>query len=262
MKNIAFITGAGVSTPSGIPDFKTVSSNWQHELPREEILSTSYFKQNPEKFWEIYRTTFIWKNRAENAFHQLPRHLAQSGMTVDVLTQNVDGLHGQSLMFSNGKQLEEEHYTLIDPATESPFKQFRNYGQLSVWEAHGNASQVICQPCKDTTELASYTQETPQCEKCGNILKPNIALFGENINHYNQGIRAVINCDLLIVAGTSLDVGPVNHLPHYMNTDNMNPEAKSVWVNTTPPPASHHFDETYIGDVTSFAEEFETLFLQ
>lgn len=255
MKNIAFLTGAGVSTESGIPDFQTISANWIYETPREEVFSVWFYRDYPEKFWEIYRNTFMWENKEPNDFHNLPKLLSASGRNVDVLTQNVDGLHGKSLSFIEGRQLAKDGYTLL-PAEENPIKDLGKYGELSVWEAHGNASEVICVGCREVSELSSLLAEAPKCEKCDKFFKPNISLFGEGISHYGEGRRAIINCDVLIVAGTSLDVGPVNELPLYMESHNMVAKARSIWVNKTPPPDSYNFDEMYLGSVSEFAKDF------
>lgn len=255
VRDVAFLTGAGVSVDSGIPDFRTNPQKWKFDLPREEVFSRSFFKQNPQKFWDIFKETFVWDNKFPNVFHKLPEMLAASGRRVDVLTQNVDGFHGTNKEFMSGKELSDDGYTLLDTSFENLSVDF-NYGSLSVFEAHGNKSRVVCLGCFETQPLQNvFHEDLPRCKKCEKVLKPDVSLFGEGVSGFSDGVRAVINCDVLIVAGTSLQVGPVNELPLYMK-QNMKPYAKSVWVNKQEPPSHYDFDEVFVGECSDFPEYF------
>lgn len=222
-EKIVILTGAGISTDSGIPTFKQAEKEWEHELPRNEIMSIPYFKRNPENFWEIYRTMDFTAKK--NKFHKFCEKLSEL-KNVQIFTQNIDGLH-------DGK---------------------------NVTELHGNAKRVICinrQCTQPTYDLNEFNEKIPKCPKCNEILKPDISLFLEGINGFSDVRDAVVDCDLLIVAGTSLTMGPINEIPLYLHWKNEN--NKSVWINIEEPPKDYEFDYYYLNGSTKFAEEFTNI---
>lgn len=187
-KRITVLTGAGISTASGIPDFRSRGGLYDNDLPMERLLSRSYFNANPRKFWAYFKSTFDLDNlsiRRPNEGHLFIKELETSGKEVTVLTQNVDGLH-------------------------------RLAGSTSVLELHGTLHIAICPRCKkkyDMTDLLNV--EIPKCALDGVILKPDVVLFEEAVLHMEEAYAAVCEAEMFIVMGSSLEVYPVNTLPSY-----------------------------------------------
>lgn len=154
---VMVLTGAGVSTNSGIPDYKTLDENWPFEEDRFSISSLPYFLQEPEKFWEAHRYIFDPCRAAEpNEFHYSLAELENKVASVNVFTQNVDGLHQKA-------------------------------GNSQVTEMHGNANQVICigrnSGCRRVFKTSEFDHmDVPLCPDCNIPLKPNVSLFMEGIN--------------------------------------------------------------------------------
>ena len=217
-KNIVFLTGAGISIDSGIPDFKTTDTNWTYDIPRIELLSRPYFNQNPKHFWKVYREVFINKLDAKpNEFH----HFVSSLENVTVITQNVDGLHTKA-------------------------------GSTNVIEMHGNMENAICTrlSCHAIYPILEFCDEDlPRCPKCNEIMKPDISLFMEGINGYSNAQEAVVEADLFIVAGTSLQVGPANELPFF--TVRGTPTT-TLWINPEEPPECYDFDKKFLVSTSDF----------
>lgn len=225
--HIVFLTGAGVSTDSGIPDFKTQEKNWKYNLPRAEIFSRPYFNQNPKEFWKIYRETFNNHLLKPNRFHYLVSAL-QNSHKVTVTTQNVDGLHSMA-------------------------------GSENVIEMHGNMNKAICtrlscQAKYDINEF--YDEDLPRCPKCNKVMKPDISLFFEGITGFSDSQWALYEADLLVVAGTSLDVGPANELPFYAK---MGKPTKTLWINADNPPYDYDFDYKFIGEISKFVDNLTSI---
>lgn len=185
------LTGAGISTPSGIPDFRsTDSSLWQRFDPFE-VASLSTFRYHPEKFFDWMRSLAgdIYA-ASPNAAHQGVAQLEQAGFIKTVITQNIDGLHQRA-------------------------------GSKRVLEVHGGLDSLTCASCYEKYPSDGYIQpylesgEMPRCPGCGGILKPDIVLMGEQLpaRTWLQAQEACKNCDLMIVAGSSLEVLPVAGLP-------------------------------------------------
>lgn len=226
-KTIAFLTGAGVSTDSGIPDFQTVDEAWPFDRSRAEVTNINYFKRDPRRFWEAFRYLFTLKTSVEpNSFHRAVADLEKRGKEVIVLTQNVDGLHGAA-------------------------------GSTQVGELHGNIRQVICSrpSCKETKTLEEVAhEEVPRC-KCGKFFRPDTVLFGENPRFFGDAKDVCLAAGLLVVAGTALDVGPVNDLPRYR--DWYYPEAPTLWMNRDPAPFGYHFSHSFEGELSAAVELLE-----
>lgn len=226
-KKITVLTGAGVSTDSGIPDFKTTDKNWSHNFSREQATSMHFFKRDPEAFWEIYRDLFESKLNAEpNRFHRWVASL-EADHDVTVLTQNVDGLHLAA-------------------------------GSSNVLEIHGSTKRVVClsKECRRIFSAAEYRNEKiPTCHDCGKILKPDVCLFDEGVKRFVEASEAVIASDLLIVAGTSLDVSPVNMLPRI--AEQSKGRINRLWVNLEDAPYGYNFNYSFTGSLKNFLKTFK-----
>ena len=188
--NIVFFGGAGVSTESGIPDFRSENGlyiNYKKNDP-EKILSYEYFMENTEKFYNFYRSKLVYQNATPNYAHKKLMELERAGKLKAVITQNIDGLHQAA-------------------------------GCTCVLELHGSIYRNTCMDCKKKYKLRKImmTDEIPKC-KCGGIIKPDVVLYGESLDQMviNRAILALREADLLIIAGTSLNVYPASGLiDHY-----------------------------------------------
>jgi len=183
-KRIVFFCGAGVSTASGIPDFRSSGGLFRQqwgELTPEMMLSESFFYLHPARFFEFYRAYMLHPEAKPNAAHHLMAALEQKKKLRGVVTQNIDGLH-------------------------------RIAGNRLVYEIHGSVHENHCMDCGREYDLQWMlgTQGVPKCEKCGAIVKPSVVLYGESLEKYTcmGACREISNCDVLIVAGTSLEVEP------------------------------------------------------
>lgn len=232
-RKITVLTGAGVSTDSGIPDFKSTDESWKFEEPREALLSAIYWRKNPEHFWEVYRSTLRSTASSNNLkpgpFHEWLVDLESQSQTalksVLILTQNVDGLHLKA-------------------------------GSSNVLEAHGNSSNAVCITCKTKVPMESVDSESlPLCKVCDySILKPDVSLFFEGVNGIGEFRTAIRRSDLLIVAGTSLNVGPVNELPLYAQ---INRRIPTLWLSNERPPDIYRFSYEIIGSIADFTRDFK-----
>ncbi len=189
-ENIVFFGGAGVSTESGIPDFRSVDGlyNSKYAYPPEEILSHTFFMNNVKEFYRFYFDKMIYPDKMPNACHKKLVELEQRGKLLAVVTQNIDGLHYKA-------------------------------GSENVFELHGSVHRNYCERCGKFHSLEyilTFAPNVPICE-CGGIIKPDVVLYEEPLD--NDLIRKTINyirsCDLLIVGGTSLNVQPAAGLIGY-----------------------------------------------
>jgi len=190
-EHIVSITGAGHSTPSGIPDFRSPDSGLWRSYNPMEVASIFGFRQRPERFFEWVRPMIKTMLEAKpNPAHKALADLEAQGRIKTVITQNIDGLHQQA-------------------------------GSQHVLEIHGNIRQATCIRCYQIEPLAKFIPglvengQIPRCPSCGSILKPNVILFGEQlpVNVLNAARREVQACDVILVAGTSLQVAPASDLP-------------------------------------------------
>ena len=192
-KRIVCFTGAGVSTPSGIPDFRggegLFSREWQGLTP-EMILSQSFFYLHPRRFFEYYRTHMLYPDAEPNAAHRALYALERAGKLRGVVTQNIDGLHKKA-------------------------------GNRLVYEVHGSVWENYCMDCNAFYGLNKILESEgiPRCDRCGGVVKPWVTLYGEAPDKYTcmGACREISNCDTLIVAGTSLSVEPAASLIGYFN---------------------------------------------
>lgn len=183
-RRIVFFGGAGVSTASGIPDFRGEDGLYAQkygELTPEMMLSQSFFYLHPAKFFEFYREQMLHPEAQPNAAHRKLFELERAGKLRGVVTQNIDGLH-------------------------------RAAGNRLVYEIHGSVHENYCMDCGREYDLNWLlgTQGVPRCERCGGVVKPYVVLYGEAPDKYTcmGACREISNCDTLIVAGTSLAVEP------------------------------------------------------
>lgn len=189
-RHFVVLTGAGFSTPSGIPDFRSDRGLWARYDPME-VASLQAFRHHPERFYRWMRPLARDILAAEpNAAHRALARLEQAPMEVTIITQNIDQLHQRA-------------------------------GSRRVIEVHGSLRTMTCTACYRQVEAAPYLPSyledgtIPHCEVCGAILKPDVILFGEQLPlvAYEQAREAVLVCDVMLVAGSSLEVMPVAGLP-------------------------------------------------
>lgn len=200
--NIVFFGGAGVSTESGIPDFRSVDGlyNQQYDYPPETILSHTFYRRNTEEFYRFYRNKMLCLDAKPNAAHLKLAQWEREGKLKAVVTQNIDGLHQAA-------------------------------GSKKVYELHGSVLRNFCESCHkfyDVNYIAN-SEGVPKCS-CGGDIKPDVVLYEEGLdqNTLAGAIRAISEADVLIVGGTSLAVYPAAGLLDYYNGN------KLVLVNKTP----------------------------
>jgi NAD-dependent deacetylase len=189
--NIVFFGGAGVSTESGIPDFRSVDGlyNQKYKYPPETIISHSFYRSNPEEFYRFYKDKMIFKDAKPNAAHRKLAELEAAGKLKAVVTQNIDGLHQMA-------------------------------GSKNVIELHGSIHRNYCERCHKFYDL-DYIVESkgvPTCE-CGGTVKPDVVLYEEglNDNDIENAIRYISEAETLIIGGTSLVVYPAAGLIRYFH---------------------------------------------
>ncbi|MBM7703116.1 NAD-dependent protein deacylase [Metabacillus iocasae] len=192
-KSICVFTGAGISTESGIPDFRSQNGLYRQNLTFVDVVSRSFFERRPKEFWPLFKEIFHIKMLHEykpNRGHQFIAALQSGGKDIRVITQNIDGLH-------------------------------QDAGNVHVYEIHGSIKKGHCPKCKTIYDLAYLNEkDIPRCSHilengrlCALILKPNVVLFGDSIYQFEEAVEAALNCDLFIVLGSSLEVTPVNQIP-------------------------------------------------
>lgn len=190
-KRVVFFGGAGVSTASGIPDFRSEDGLYAREfegLTPEMILSQSFFYLHPDAFFRFFRAYMIHPDAQPNAVHRKLAELERKGKLAGLVTQNIDGLH-------------------------------RKAGNRLVYELHGSIYENNCMECGRPYDLAYvlHADGVPKCGSCGGVVKPSVVLYGEGLDHYvsTGACREISRCDLLIVAGTSLTVEPAASMLSY-----------------------------------------------
>ncbi len=209
--NIVFFGGAGVSTESGIPDFRSVDGLYhqQYAYPPETILSHSFYRSKPEEFYRFYRNKMLFPTAKPNAAHLKLAQLEQAGKVCAVITQNIDGLHQAA-------------------------------GSKVVLELHGSVLRNYCEDCGEFHDLQYLMDSTgvPKCKNCGGPVKPDVVLYEEGLNQktLNAAVNYIHNADVLIIGGTSLAVYPAAGLIDYFNGD------KLVVINKSATPRDAHAD--------------------
>ena len=192
--NIVFFGGAGVSTESGIPDFRSKDGlyNQKYDYPPEEILSHTFFYNNTEYFYKFYKDKMNSLNMNPNITHLKLKELEEKGKLKCIITQNIDGLDIKA-------------------------------GSKNVLEVHGSIYRNYCTKCNKFYSASDIFKSSgiPKCE-CGGIIKPDVVLYEEPLNEtFERAIDYIKKCDTLIVAGTSLTVYPAASLIRYFNGKNL-----------------------------------------
>ncbi|MGN1097668.1 MAG: NAD-dependent protein deacylase [Clostridia bacterium] len=190
--NIVFFGGAGVSTESGIPDFRSVDGlyNMKYDYPPETILSHSFFVRHTEEFYKFYRDKMLCLDAKPNTTHITLAALEKMGKLKAVVTQNIDGLHQLA-------------------------------GSKTVYELHGSVHRNYCVKCGKFYGVDKIVNSTgvPECDGCGGVIKPDVVLYEEALDNdcVNGAVRAIAAADVLVVGGTSLTVYPASGLIRYFN---------------------------------------------
>ena len=190
-KRIVFFGGAGVSTESGIPDFRSQDGlyNQKYDYPPETIISHTFFMKKPEEFYRFYRDKLLIDGVEPNIAHKKLAELEKAGKLLAVVTQNIDGLHQKA-------------------------------GSKTVYELHGSVLRNYCMKCHKfyDADFIKNSVPLPVCE-CGGRVKPDVVLYEEGLDNeiLESSIRAISEADMLIIAGTSLVVYPAAGLVRYFN---------------------------------------------
>lgn len=220
--NIVFFGGAGVSTESGIPDFRSVDGlyNQKWKYPPETILSRTFFERNPEEYYRFHREKLVIDGVKPNRAHLRLAELEQEGKLKAVITQNIDGLHQAA-------------------------------GSKNVLELHGSILRAYCSRCKKSydADIINYGEGVPRCT-CGGVIRPDIVLYEEPLDGdiMQSAVHFIANADVLIIGGTSLNVYPAAGLINYYRGN------KLVLVNLSETPYDSYADlviHEKIGEVFS-----------
>lgn len=194
-KSIVFFGGAGVSTESGIPDFRSIDGiyNQKYDYPPEKILSHSFFMSNTEEFYRFYRDKMLCLDAKPNKAHIKLAELEKKGILKAVVTQNIDGLHQLA-------------------------------GSKNVFELHGSVHRNYCMKCHKVYDARFMLESTgiPKCS-CGGVIKPDVVLYEEGLDNatVSGALSSISNCDTLIIAGTSLTVYPAAGFVNYFKGKNL-----------------------------------------
>ena len=208
--NIVFFGGAGVSTESGIPDFRSVDGlyNQKWKYPPETILSHSFFERDPEEYYRFHREKLVIDGVKPNRCHLRLAELEREGKLKAVITQNIDGLHQAA-------------------------------GSKHVLELHGSILRAYCSKCRKPfpADVINYGQGVPRCD-CGGVIRPDIVLYEEPLDEdiLHQAISYIRRADVLIIGGTSLNVYPAAGLINYYRGN------KLVLVNLSETPYDSYAD--------------------
>ena len=224
---MVFFGGAGVSTESGIPDFRSPDGLYAQkygDVSPEEMISRTYFDRHPEQFFQFYFDRMIASEAEPNRAHRKLAALEQAGTLSAVITQNIDGLHQKA-------------------------------GSKTVWELHGSVLRNYCMKCHAPYDLDAIMvlheqaeDGVPRCRECGGVVKPDVVLYEEGLDSrvIEESVAAIRQADLLVIAGTSLAVYPAAGLIDYFQGSHL------VIVNLAPTPRDRFADlcvQAKVGDV-------------
>ena len=224
--HIVFFGGAGVSTASGIPDFRSANGLWNQKYRRnlspEEMVSRSFFEKDPEDFFAFYKEKLVFPEARPNGCHRALAKLEEMGKLLAVVTQNIDGLHQMA-------------------------------GSKKVYELHGSVLRNFCTRCHASYD-ADYVlaaEGVPHCRACGAIVKPDVVLYEEMLDEsvIDKSVKAIARADTLIVGGTSLVVYPAAGFIRYFRGDNL------VVINLAPTQADSNADLVIREDIAQVMEE-------
>lgn len=209
-KHIVFFTGAGVSTDSGIPDFRSTDGlyNMKYDFPPETIISHSFFMDNPEEFYRFYRDKMIYPDARPSIAHHFIAKCEAKGISSGVITQNIDGLHTSA-------------------------------GSENVIELHGSVLRNTCMKCGKKHSLSSIItpDKLPLCS-CGGLIKPDVVLYEEALNDRDlyRAVELISKADVMIIMGTSLNVYPAAGLVRYFRGSHL------IIINKTTTPYDQNAD--------------------
>lgn len=219
-RRAVFFGGAGVSTASGIPDFRSADGLYHQHFayPPEEMLGHDFFVSHAAEFYEFYRERMICLTARPNRAHEKLAELERTGHLAAVVTQNIDGLHQRA-------------------------------GSRTVHELHGSVHRNVCERCGAVYDAAWVlaTEGVPHCEACGGLVKPDVVLYGEPLSErvLLASVRAIQEADLLVIGGTSLVVYPAAGLVNYFGGDEL------VIVNRERTPADEAADLVCACDIAA-----------
>lgn len=226
-KRIVFFGGAGVSTASGIPDFRSEGGLYSEDyrgISPEDILSAAYFMLHTAEFYDFYRRFMIHPDAKPNAVHRYLYTLEKQDKLRGIVTQNIDGLH-------------------------------REAGNKRVYELHGSVRENYCVDCEASYPLEKIIESegVPRCDKCGGIIKPWVVLYGEMPDKYTMigACREISGADTMMIAGTSLSVEPAASLINDFSGKNL------VVINREPTPADERATLLIRADVEEVFRELE-----
>ncbi len=217
-RSAVFFGGAGVSTESGIPDFRSVDGlyNQSYRYPPETIISHSFFTADPAEFYRFYKEKMLYLDARPNAAHLKLAELERAGKLAAVVTQNIDGLHQAA-------------------------------GSRTVYELHGSVHRNYCTQCRQLYDAAyvKRSEGVPRCKVCGGMLKPDVVLYEEPLDGetVSGAVEAIGRADVLIVGGTSLAVYPAAGLINYYRGQRL------VLVNLSPTPYDSRADLCISGKI-------------
>ncbi|MBR2876086.1 MAG: NAD-dependent protein deacylase [Clostridia bacterium] len=225
-QKICVFSGAGISCPSGIPDFRSAdglyNTKGDYAYSPEEIISHSFFVKKPELFYEFYKSKMIYEDAEPNKAHRFFRKLEEQGKTVFVVTQNIDSLHTMA-------------------------------GSKRVFEIHGSVKRNYCTRCNEFYDehYILSCEGVPYCEKCGGIVKPDVVLYEEELDgKVVQGaVNAIKNSELLIIIGTSLAVYPAASFVNIFSGE------KVVLINKSATPKDAEADIVIYDDIVNVVEK-------
>jgi len=197
-RSIVVFTGAGISVPSGIPDFRSADGLYNQKtnlkVAPEQIISHSFFEKHPEDFFSFYKDKMVYPKAQPNIAHKYFADLEKENKNVIIVTQNIDGLHQKA-------------------------------GSSTVYELHGSVLRNYCEKCGRLfgADYVMKSNGVPHCDKCGGIIKPDVVLYEEQLdeNTINLSLSAIMTCDTLIVVGTSLTVYPAAGFIRYFRGKNL-----------------------------------------
>lgn len=225
-KRAVFFGGAGVSTESGIPDFRSVDGlyNQSYAYPPETIISHSFFQRDPREFYRFYKEKMLYLEAKPNAAHRRLAQLEAAGRLAAVVTQNIDGLHQAA-------------------------------GSQVVYELHGSVHRNYCMNCRKAFDAAyvKAAADVPRCDVCGGVIKPDVVLYEEPLDEatVEGAVEAITRADLLMVGGTSLAVYPAAGLINYYRGDRL------VLINKTPTPYDSRADLILTGKIGEILEQIQ-----
>ncbi len=228
-KSLCVFTGAGISCPSGIPDFRSADGLYNQDsglqIPPEEIISHSFFTEHTDLFYDFYKSKMLYPKAQPNAAHRYFAELEAVGKQVSVVTQNIDGLHTAA-------------------------------GSTRVFEIHGSALRNHCMQCGAfySVDAIAESADVPRCTQCGGIIKPDVVLYEEPLDEKTvQGaLNAIATADTLLIIGTSLVVYPAASYVRYFSGGNL------VVLNKTETACDRMADLTVYDDIVHIVNELSS----